>query len=72
MVDMLLGFHTGYVISYNFRKRVVMNGRQVAKWYVLRGSFLVDLLSSIAWVTQVDTMALNICPLNTILPQKSH
>ena len=53
VVDMFLGFHTGYVITYNMRKRVVMDGKQVAKWYILRGSFFVDLLSSIAWVTQV-------------------
>lgn len=53
VIDMMLGFHTGYVISYNLRKRVVMDGKQVAKWYTLRGSFFVDLLSSIAWVTQV-------------------
>lgn len=53
MIDLVLGFHTGYVISFNFRKRVVMNGRQVAKWYVFRGSFWVDFLSSVAWITQV-------------------
>lgn len=53
MVDLLLGFHTGYVVSHNFKRRVVMDGRQVAHWYVLRGSFWVDSLSTVAWVTQV-------------------
>ena len=58
MIDMMLGFHTGYVISYNLRKRVVMNGKQVAKWYAVRGSFWVDFLSSVAWITQVSSCLL--------------
>lgn len=30
-----------------------MDGKQVAKWYITRGSLAVDALSTIAWVTQV-------------------
>jgi len=52
-VDFGLGFHTGYVITFNLRKRVVMEGKQVAKWYVLRGSCWVDALSTVAWISQV-------------------
>ena len=57
-MDVSLGFHTGYVVTNNFSKRVVMDGKLVARWYVTRGSFIVDFLSSLAWVTQVSLPAL--------------
>ena len=54
MVDFILGFHTGYVVSCNFRRRIVMDGRQVAMYYLTRGSCVVDFLSTVAWLTQVS------------------
>ena len=65
--DLVLGFHTGYVVTFNFKRKVVMDGRLVAKFYVLRGTFVVDFLSTCAWITQVGRPVQCMITINCII-----
>jgi hypothetical protein len=52
-VDMILGFHVGFIATYNSRKLLVMNGRIVARHYLRTFSFMVDSFASAAWLLQI-------------------
>jgi len=44
--DMVAAFSTGLVVVYNLQQAVVMDRRMVAKHYVVRGTFVIDLLAT--------------------------
>lgn len=52
-MELWLGFHIGFVGRLNTRKKLVMDGKAVAWYYITRGQFLVDTLTAIAWIAQV-------------------
>ena len=54
-LDMCVNFHVGFIVTHNFKRRLVTNPREVMKYYMKVGTFRYDLLSAIAWVTQVRT-----------------
>ena len=52
-VELLLGFHIGFVGKLNARKKLVMDGKAVAWFYIRRGQFYVDTITAVAWIAQV-------------------
>ena len=54
-VELWLGFHIGFVGRLNTRKKLVMDGKAVAWYYLTRGQFIVDTLTAIAWIAQVSS-----------------
>lgn len=55
---MLLGFNVAFVVTYNMKRRMVFDGKAVAMYYVKKGTFVYDFLSSVAWVAQVIVWSL--------------
>ena len=51
-IDLCLGWHVGFIGKHNMNKKLVMDGRAVAWFYVWHGQFLVDIITAIAWITQ--------------------
>lgn len=50
-LDIVLLFHTGFIITCNLRKRLVMDGFFVARYYAKHASLVIDLLATVpAWV----------------------
>ena len=45
--DILLLFHTGFVISYNLKKKLILSGPAVARYYIWHGSFIFDAISTV-------------------------
>ena len=45
--DILLLFHTGFVISYNLKKKLILSGPAVAIYYICHGSFIFDAISTV-------------------------
>jgi CRP-like cAMP-binding protein len=61
LVDILLEFHTGFIVKYDVHRIVIMNGRDVAKQYVFQGNlngFWVDLASTLAIIPEILGSAL--------------
>lgn len=56
LVELYLGFHMGFVGTHNMRKRVIMNGKAVAWYYIWHDTFLVDLISAAALIGQVRSL----------------
>ena len=54
-VELLLGFHIGFVGRLNTRKKLIMDGKAVAWYYVTKGQFFVDTLTAVAWIAQVGS-----------------
>lgn len=52
-VELMLGFHVGFIGSYNAQQRLIMDGPGIARYYFFRGSCFTDLLAVVAWVAQV-------------------
>ncbi|KAK9807740.1 hypothetical protein WJX72_007807 [[Myrmecia] bisecta] len=57
-VELGLGFHVGFVGRYNMQRKVIMDGRGIAWYYLLKGSFAIDLLTTLAWLTQITLIIL--------------
>lgn len=51
--ELVLGFHVGFVATSAGKQREITAGRQVAAYYMRRGSFAQDLLSTLIWLVQV-------------------
>ncbi len=50
-LDIVLLFHTGFIITCNLRKRLIMDGYFVARYYAKHASLLVDVLATVpAWI----------------------
>lgn len=56
--ELLLGFHVGFVGKLNARKKLVMDGKAVAWFYICRGQFYVDTITAVAWIAQVSNLYL--------------
>ena len=54
-MELLLGFHIGFVGRLNTRKKLIMDGKAVAWYYVAKGQFFVDTLTAVAWIAQVGS-----------------
>jgi len=47
LVDILLNIHVGFVLHYDYKKKVVMNGKHILWYYIKYGGAWIDLLSII-------------------------
>ena len=44
-LDILAGFHVAFVVRYDVRRQLVMDGYKVARYYICYGPFWVDFLA---------------------------
>jgi hypothetical protein len=49
----------GIIAKYRSEQRLVMDGLHIARYYVFKGSFIIDFLTGIAWITQVRACILS-------------
>lgn len=75
--ELYMGFHASFVANSGERKSEVWGARAVARYYVRRGSFWQDLVSTAIWVTQVggagcevEKMRLSACMCSTVTARK--
>lgn len=58
LADLIIQFHVGFVAtSGSMRRLLVMNGRLIAQFYVKKGTFFIDAISTAAWVGQITLVA---------------
>lgn len=58
--DIFFNFHCGFIVVWNYRRKLVMQGDLIARFYIWHGTFLVDVLSIAPWVAElVDLTALD-------------
>lgn len=53
-VDMIFNFHVGFIGKFNTQKTLVMDGRAIARYYVTKGTFVVDFITACCWLAQVN------------------
>ena len=58
LLDVVMNLHIGYVISRGMRQRLLLDGRQVARLYLLHGTLLVDILAFIPVIPEVGLSTL--------------
>lgn len=51
-IELFLGWNVAYVATHNLQKRVILKRRKIAQFYVFKGSFIFDLISTIIFVAQ--------------------
>lgn len=54
VTSLVLGFHIAFVARHNLHQLLVLNGKYVAKFYILRGPFFVDLFAALSFAVQVE------------------
>ena len=55
--NMFLNMHVGFVVTYNLQKKVVLDGKKIARVYLTSGGLVLDILSVVPWVAQVPVDA---------------
>ena len=64
-IEFLVNFHVGFIGKNNTRRKLIMDGRAIAWYYVTQGHFMVDLLTVIVWIAQARPQCL--CSTSTTL-----
>ncbi|CAL8465088.1 g4623 [Coccomyxa elongata] len=57
-VELCLNFHIGFIGKYGTQKRVIMDGKAVAWYYITQGQFFVDCITAVAWIAQIALIIL--------------
>lgn len=52
-VELCLNFHIGFIGKYGTQKRLIMDSKAVAWYYITQGQFFVDCITAVAWIAQV-------------------
>ena len=52
-MELLLNFHIGFIAKYGTQKKLVIDGKATAWYYITQGQFFVDMLTAVAWIAQV-------------------
>ncbi len=52
-MELLLNFHIGFIGKWGSQKKVFIDGKAVAWYYITHGQFFVDVLTAVAWIAQV-------------------
>jgi hypothetical protein len=52
-VELCLGFHVGFMGKLGIRRKLIMDGKAIAWYYIFHGQFLVDTITAVAWFAQV-------------------
>lgn len=55
-MELLLSFNVGFVGKLGARKKLIMDGRAVAWYYITKGQFFVDAITAVAWIAQVTVL----------------
>lgn len=56
--EFLINFHVGFIGKNNTRRRLIMDGRAIAWFYIMKGHFFVDFLTVLVWIAQIIFIAL--------------
>lgn len=59
VVDVIMNFHIGIVLTRSMQARLVLDGSMVARLYVRRSTFVLDLIASLPVWPEVILVALN-------------
>ena len=51
--DLIFNFHVGFIGKYGTQKTLVMDGSAIARFYIFKGTFVVDFLTACCWTAQV-------------------
>ena len=57
ILDIFMEFHIGFMVRWDTENVTILDGLEVAKFYVFQGSFLVDFFASIPVILQVMFIA---------------
>lgn len=57
ITDLLLQFHIGYVVRWDNESVTIRDGRAVAKYYIRKGTFWVDLIATLPVIGQIALLA---------------
>ncbi len=57
VLDIFMEFHIGFMVRWDTENVTILDGLEVAKFYVLEGSFVVDFLASIPVILQIMFIA---------------
>lgn len=52
-VNLAVSFQIGFVLEHDYKKRLLLDGLHVARFYILRGSFFIDGMAVLPVVYQV-------------------
>ncbi|KAK9809917.1 hypothetical protein WJX72_001723 [[Myrmecia] bisecta] len=61
-VELALGFHIGFVGTHALTRRLIMDGKAVAWYYMRHGTFVVDCITVLAWLGQVGCVLAEASP----------
>lgn len=48
-----MNFNVAFIVTHNFKRKMITDPRAIANYYVRRGTFRYDVISTLAWLTQV-------------------
>lgn len=57
VLDIFMEFHIGFMVRWDTENVTILDGLEVAKFYVLQGSFLVDFFASVPIIIQIMFIA---------------
>lgn len=52
-IELLLGWNVAYVVTHRHRKRMVLKRTRIACFYMFKGTFVVDIISTCVFIAQV-------------------
>ncbi|KAK9792471.1 hypothetical protein WJX73_000921 [Symbiochloris irregularis] len=59
LLDIFFNFHCGFYVVWNFKRRLILQGDLIGRFYLWHGTFVIDILSIIPWIAElVDLSAL--------------
>jgi len=62
--EFLINFHVGFIGKNNTRRRLIMDGRAIAWFYIMKGHFFVDFLTVLVWIAQAPPPSNpDLCPI---------
>lgn len=53
-LDLCVNFNVAFIVTYNFKRKLINDPRAIAGYYIRRGTFRYDVVSTFAWLTQVS------------------
>ena len=48
-----MNFNVAFIVTYNFKRKMITDPRAIANYYIRQGTFRYDVISTLAWLTQV-------------------
>ncbi|KAK9812616.1 hypothetical protein WJX72_000666 [[Myrmecia] bisecta] len=57
-LDIFILLHTGFVVTHNLRRKVIMNGPLIAWYYCRRGALITDVLSAIPFWAELGLIVI--------------